>query len=94
MSPVDSARITERRQRLHAIDQDIISLVRQRQEAVWQLRTLRRLAGLREFPLAQENEVLSQYHDALGRPGTAIALHLLSLARSEAAGERTTTRTA
>ncbi|WP_432139884.1 MULTISPECIES: chorismate mutase [unclassified Streptomyces] len=87
MSPIDSARITERKQQLHAIDQDIIDLIRQRQDTVWQLRTLRRMAGLREYQLALENEVLSHYHEALGRTGTSIALQLLSLARSEAAGE-------
>ncbi len=86
MSPIDSARISEQRQQLRAIDQDIIELVRQRQETVWQLRTLRRLAGLREYQLSLENEVLSQYHGALGRTGSAIALQLLSLARSESAG--------
>lgn len=94
MSPIDSARITERKQRLQAIDQDIIGLIRQRQETAAQLRTLRRLAGLREFQLAQENEVLSQYHEALGSSGTAIALRLLALARSEAAGERDAPRAA
>ncbi|MFD1832116.1 chorismate mutase [Streptomyces desertarenae] len=88
MSPIDSARIAERRQRLQAIDQDIIGLIRQHQEVVLQLRTLRRLAGLREFQLAQENEVLSQYHEALGGTGTAIALRLLSPTPPGAAGER------
>ncbi|WKX69491.1 chorismate mutase [Streptomyces sp. XD-27] len=86
MSPIDSGRMAERKARLASLDQEIIDLVRERGAVVEQLRTLRRLAGLREFQLADENEVLSRYQEALGRPGTSIALELLALARAERAG--------
>ncbi len=87
MASTDPGRIAERSQRLRAIDQDIIDLVRQRQETAGQLRTLRRLAGLGELQLAQENEVVSRYCTALGGSGAPIALHLLLLARSASTGE-------
>nr|WSW67723.1 chorismate mutase [Streptomyces sp. NBC_00995] len=87
MSPVNSARLMERQAHLASLDRSIISLIEERATTDSQLRTLRRLAGLHEFQLTRENEVLSQYHEALGRQGTSIALQLLAIARSE--GRRT-----
>ncbi|MFD7867136.1 chorismate mutase [Streptomyces sp. NPDC057682] len=83
MSPVDSSRLVEHQAHLAALDRSIISLIEERASTDVQLRTLRRLAGLHEFQLTRENEVLHQYHDALGRQGTSIALQLLSIARNE-----------
>ncbi|MFH7600478.1 chorismate mutase [Streptomyces racemochromogenes] len=83
MSTIGTARITERKAHLASLDREIMELIHERNATCEQLRVLRRLAGLREFQLAHENEVLSQYHEALGRPGTAIALQLLALARTE-----------
>ncbi|WP_415947331.1 chorismate mutase [Streptomyces sp. KLOTTS4A1] len=86
MSTPGSDRIAERSARLVSLDEEIIHLVRERTRTAAQLRMLRGLAGLREFQLARENELLSQYHEALGRPGTPIALQLLALAKAGTAG--------
>ncbi|WP_328318535.1 chorismate mutase [Streptomyces sp. NBC_00388] len=83
MSPVTSGPLTELDNRLTELDQSLISLARERVETAAQLRTVRRTSGQRDFQLARENDVLSQYHEALGQPGTAIALQLLALSRSE-----------
>ncbi|MFE2373277.1 hypothetical protein [Streptomyces sp. NPDC059398] len=82
MSPVTTGPLTELDHRLAELDRSLISLARERVETASRLRAARRTAGLREFQLADENDVLSRYHEALGQPGTAIALHLLAMSRA------------
>ncbi|MFJ4922386.1 chorismate mutase [Streptomyces sp. NPDC088725] len=83
MSPVTTGPITELDSRLTELDRSLISLARERAETAAQLRAMRRMAGQRDFQLTRENDVLSQYHEALGQPGTAIALQLRALSQAE-----------
>nr|WP_235032192.1 chorismate mutase [Actinacidiphila yanglinensis] len=73
--------IAEARQRIDALDGQIIELVRRRVEISGEVQRARMGAGGRRLHLAREMEVLRVYGDALGRPGTALAMTLLELGR-------------
>ncbi|CAL9653560.1 chorismate mutase [Streptomyces sp. enrichment culture] len=70
---------------LHAqiaeLDAAVIELVRRRTELGAELATCRRAAGRPAVELARENDVLQRYGEALGRPGTALAMILTELGR-------------
>jgi chorismate mutase len=76
--------IAEARQRIDALDARIIALVRQRVETSGEVQRARMGAGGRRLHLAREMEVLRAYGDALGRPGTELAMALLELGRGRA----------
>ncbi|WP_335978165.1 MULTISPECIES: chorismate mutase [Streptomycetaceae] len=75
--------ITEARQRIDDLDLRIIELVRQRVGVSQEVQAARMGAGGRRLHLAREMEVLRVYGDALGRPGTALAMTLLELGRGK-----------
>lgn len=80
--PQDAERvIAEARQRIDALDTRIIELVHERMAASGQVQQARMGAGGRRVHLAREMEILRAYGDALGRPGTALAMTLLELCR-------------
>lgn len=69
------------RGRIDALDARIIDLVRERREISAGIQRARLEAGGRRVQLARELEVLEHYRDALGRPGTQLAMTLLGLCR-------------
>lgn len=75
------ALIAERRQRIDALDARIVGLVRERMTVSAEVQAARIGSGGRRVHLAREMEVLKTYGDALGRPGTALAMTLLELCR-------------
>ena len=73
--------IAEARQRIDGLDARIIALVRERMEVSAQVQRARMGSGGRRVHLAREMEILRGYGDALGKPGTALAMTLLELCR-------------
>ncbi|MFE2425526.1 chorismate mutase [Streptomyces sp. NPDC059373] len=69
------------RQRIDALDGQIIALVRERMGVSADIQRTRIESGGRRVHLTREMEVLTHYSDALGKPGTALAMTLLELCR-------------
>jgi chorismate mutase len=78
--------IADGRARLDAIDEEIRELVRARRRISSQVQQLRRAAGGPRIEHARENEILTRYGDALGRPGVTLALAVLELCRGTSTG--------
>jgi chorismate mutase len=81
--PATIASVDEGRLRLDEIDEQIRELVRARQEVSRQVQQLRRAAGGPRIEHARENEILTRYGDALGRPGVSLALAVLEICRGQ-----------
>jgi chorismate mutase len=75
--------VAEARRRIDDLDGRIIELVRQRSEVSGEVQQARMGAGGRRLHLAREMEILRTYGEALGRPGTALAMTLLELGRGK-----------
>ncbi|MEV0847931.1 chorismate mutase [Streptomyces sp. NPDC049954] len=73
--------IAEARERIDAIDDRIIGLIQERSAVSAVVQRARVEAGGRRVNLSREMEVLTHYRDALGRPGTSLAMTLLELSR-------------
>ncbi|MDW4904871.1 chorismate mutase [Streptomyces sp. ADMS] len=73
--------ITGARERIDALDDRIIGLVQERMAVSAVVQETRIASGGRRVNLSRELEVLSHYSDALGRPGTSLAMTLLELCR-------------
>ncbi|BBA99610.1 hypothetical protein RVR_6307 [Actinacidiphila reveromycinica] len=84
LPPETEQTIADARQRIDDLDTRIIDLVRQRVGVSQEVQRARMGAGGRRLHLAREMEVLRAYGDALGRPGTALAMTLLELGRGRA----------
>lgn len=69
------------RAEMDAIDAEIRALVARRVEMSQQIQARRAVEGLRGNQHVREVEVIRGYSDALGRPGAAIAMELLTLCR-------------
>ncbi|MYV52164.1 chorismate mutase [Streptomyces sp. SID3212] len=69
------------RERIDALDDRIIGLVQERMAVSAAVQRARTASGGRRIHLSRENEILGRYRDALGRPGTALAMTLLELGR-------------
>ena len=74
------------RAQLDAIDEQIRSLVLTRRQVSQQVQQLRRAAGGPRIEHSRENEILTRYSAALGRPGVSLALAVLELCRGEIPG--------
>ncbi|QMU77957.1 chorismate mutase [Streptacidiphilus sp. PB12-B1b] len=85
MSGTPPLGVPERQQQLDRLDDAIIALLQERRLAAGQLRALRSARSLPASELVGENRLLARYREALGSPGTGIALELLALARTGAA---------
>ncbi|WP_431034169.1 chorismate mutase [Streptomyces sp. P6-2-1] len=79
--PEHEKMITDARERIDAIDDRIIGLIQERSAVSAVVQKARVEAGGRRVNLSREMEVLSHYRDALGKPGTALAMTLLELSR-------------
>ncbi|NJP48065.1 chorismate mutase [Actinacidiphila epipremni] len=73
--------IAANRARIDDLDARIIALVQERMAASRAVQQARMGAGGRRVHLAREMEILRTYGDALGRPGTSVAMTLLELCR-------------
>jgi chorismate mutase len=73
--------IAQRRQRIDDLDTRLIALVRERMDVSGEIQAARMGSGGRRVNLAREMEILRTYGDALGRPGTTLAMTLLELCR-------------
>ncbi|MFE4218418.1 chorismate mutase [Streptomyces sp. NPDC056844] len=69
------------RTRIDALDDRIIGLVQERMAVSAVIQEARITSGGRRVNLSREMDVLSHYSDALGKPGTALAMTLLELCR-------------
>ncbi|WP_369214517.1 chorismate mutase [Streptomyces flavofungini] len=73
--------IENARERIDALDDRIIGLVQERMAVSAVIQEARITSGGRRVNLSREMEILSHYSDALGKPGTALAMTLLELCR-------------
>ncbi|WP_149184946.1 chorismate mutase [Streptomyces sp. TRM49041] len=78
----DAARvISGARERIDALDDRIIGLIQERMAVSAVIQDARIASGGRRVNLAREMEVLAHYRDALGKPGTSLAMTVLELCR-------------
>ncbi|MER6124011.1 chorismate mutase [Streptomyces sp. NPDC001795] len=73
--------ISGARERIDALDDRIIGLIQERMAVSALIQEARIASGGRRVNLSREMEVLGRYRDALGKPGTALAMTLLELCR-------------
>jgi chorismate mutase len=73
--------IAAARERIDDLDTRIIALVRERMDVSAAIQRTRIGAGGRRVNLARETEIVNRYHEALGRPGSRLAMLLLELCR-------------
>ncbi len=73
--------IGDARSRIDALDDRIIGLVQERMAVSAVIQEARITSGGRRVNLSREMEVLTHFSDALGRPGTPLAMTLLELCR-------------
>lgn len=69
------------RERIDAIDAELIELIRRRVAVSAQIQATRIAEGGRRLDLSRETEVIGRYTRSLGRPGTSVAMALLELGR-------------
>lgn len=69
------------RERIDALDDRIIGLIQERTAVSAVIQQTRIESGGRRVNLSREMDVLAHYRDALGKPGTALAMTLLELCR-------------
>lgn len=69
------------RTRIDALDDRIIGLVQERMAVSAVIQEARITSGGRRVNLSREMEVLGHFRDALGKPGTPLAMTLLELCR-------------
>ncbi|MEU5042563.1 chorismate mutase [Streptomyces griseorubiginosus] len=75
------ATIADARERIDAIDDRILGLIQERMAVSAVVQQTRIASGGRRVHLAREMEILGRYRDALGKPGTNLAMTLLELSR-------------
>ncbi|MYU02938.1 chorismate mutase [Streptomyces sp. SID8366] len=75
------AAIAAARERIDTIDDRIIGLIQERTAVSAVVQQTRISSGGRRVSLSREMEVLGHYREALGKPGTSLAMTLLELCR-------------
>ncbi|WP_461080052.1 chorismate mutase [Streptomyces deserti] len=75
--------ITGARERIDALDDRIIGLIQERMAVSAVIQEARITSGGRRVNLSREMEILGHYREALGKPGTALAMTLLELCRGK-----------
>lgn len=73
--------IADSRERIDALDDRIIGLIQERMAVSAVIQEARIGSGGRRVHLSREMEVLGHWSDALGKPGTSLAMTLLELCR-------------
>lgn len=69
------------RERIDALDGQILDLVRERMAVSAAIQEARIASGGRRVQLSREMEILDRYRQRLGKPGTTLAMTLLELCR-------------
>ncbi|MGV9316323.1 chorismate mutase [Streptomyces sp. NPDC003691] len=80
-TPEAAELIAGARDRIDALDDRIIGLVQERMAVSAVIQDARIASGGRRVNLSREMDVLTHFRDALGKPGTALALTVLELCR-------------
>ncbi len=75
--------ITNARDRIDALDDRIIGLIQERMAVSAVIQESRISSGGRRVNLSREMEILAHYRDALGKPGTSLAMTMLELCRGK-----------
>ncbi|MFE7898907.1 chorismate mutase [Streptomyces sp. NPDC057424] len=75
--------ITGARERIDALDDRIIGLIQERVAVSAVIQEARIASGGRRVNLSREMDVLGHYREALGKPGTTLAMTLLELCRGK-----------
>ncbi|WP_369391394.1 chorismate mutase [Streptomyces sp. CG1] len=75
------ATIADARERIDALDDRIIGLIQERMAVSTVVQETRIASGGRRVNLSREMEILGRYREALGKPGTGLAMTLLELCR-------------
>ncbi|AKJ11292.1 chorismate mutase [Streptomyces incarnatus] len=73
--------IADARGRIDVLDDRIIGLIQERMAVSAVVQQTRIASGGRRVHLSREMEILGRYRDALGKPGTGLAMTLLELCR-------------
>ncbi|MFF8949746.1 chorismate mutase [Streptomyces sp. NPDC014940] len=73
--------IADARTRIDALDDRIIGLIQERMAVSTVVQETRISSGGRRVNLSREMEILGRYREALGKPGTALAMTMLELCR-------------
>ncbi|MGW0768531.1 chorismate mutase [Streptomyces sp. NPDC002676] len=73
--------IAEARERIDSLDDRIIGLIQERMAVSTVVQQTRIASGGRRVHLTREMQILGRYRDALGKPGTSLAMTLLELCR-------------
>ncbi|MEU1407426.1 chorismate mutase [Streptomyces sp. NPDC005728] len=73
--------IADARERIDALDDRIIGLIQERMAVSTVVQEARIASGGRRVNLSREMDILGRYREALGKPGTALAMTLLELCR-------------
>lgn len=73
--------ISGARERIDALDDRIIGLIQERMAVSAVIQEARITSGGRRVNLSREMEILGHYSEALGKPGTSLAMTLLELCR-------------
>ncbi|MDX6354601.1 MAG: chorismate mutase, partial [Streptomyces sp.] len=73
--------IAANRQRIDDLDARIIALVGERMTVSGEIQAARIGSGGRRVQLTREMQILRTYGEALGKPGTTLAMTLLELCR-------------
>ncbi|GAA2504998.1 hypothetical protein GCM10010406_47080 [Streptomyces thermolineatus] len=71
------------RERIDSLDERIIALMQERMSVSESIQRARMASGGRRVALSREMEIISRYSEALGRPGTTVAMTLLELCRGQ-----------
>lgn len=74
--------VSRHEQLVDEIDMEIIALIDRRVRLAQQRTADRTIAGSSRSGLSRENEILRRYHDALGAPGTRLAMTLIGMTRN------------
>ncbi|GHD94490.1 chorismate mutase [Streptomyces naganishii JCM 4654] len=80
-TPEAAGVIAGARERIDALDDRIIGLIQERVAVSAVVQEARIASGGRRVNLSREMEILGRYSEALGRPGTPLAMTLLELCR-------------
>ncbi|KOV67171.1 chorismate mutase [Streptomyces sp. MMG1121] len=73
--------IADARQRIDVLDDRIIGLIQERMAVSAVVQQTRIASGGRRVHLSREMDILGRYREALGKPGTSLAMTLLELCR-------------
>ena len=74
----DADRASAGRERLDQLDRQITRLIEERIELSLRVQAARMAEGGRSIDIGRENAVIKHYSSALGRPGTVLAMALVT----------------